>query len=82
MYNIYRFIRLFIFYWRDYPAQIEFMNAHPKLLKIAQDNGDYEKFYKTRPRFAWKLARIWWGHRDRGSRKCTGDCENCTAEHC
>ena len=80
--NLYRFVRQFLHYWHDYPYQLAFMNARPELLKQARDSGELEEWYGSRLRFAWKCARVWWGHRDKYSRICTGDCERCNAKHC
>lgn len=81
--NIYRFIRQYIHFWSLYPESLRFANEHhAATLILGRDNGEYDEWYGSRPRYAWKCARVWWNHRDRYSRICTGDCLNCSAKHC
>ena len=84
--NIYRFIQQFIKYWRDYPEIMEFIENHssPELIEQAKQNGEFD-IYSSRFRYAWRIARHWWGHRDFGGYRCKKnkyDCEHCSAKHC
>lgn len=87
MSNIIRFIQHFVMYWSQYPEYLWFKYQHlkPDYLKKLEE-ADAEMGIKphdsNRWEYAWNLSKIWWKHRDRYSRKCSGDCENCKCKHC
>lgn len=74
-----RFIRYFIAKLRDYDSYYYFAHVHTSPERLEEMGGDP---YRNRFDFAWQNAKIFWKHRDRYSRKCTGHCENCTLKHC
>ena len=87
MSNLYRFIRTFLMYWNDYPMYKAFCQTHiakeqMEEMKKADEMRGVESHDENRFDYAWHLSKIWWGHRDRYSKKCTGDCENCNLKHC
>ena len=80
---IWRMIRWFFYYLqRDYDDVMAFMEWKPKLKEQAVRSGEYAEWYSSRWRYAWKMTRVQWKHRDRYSRKCNLDCFNCKAKHC
>lgn len=57
----------------------------PKRIKILiEEYGEKEAEFlkKNRFQYAWKLACVAWGHRERYSKKRTGNCETCKLKHC
>ena len=74
-----RFICYFVRECCCYPCYCWFINEAYSKEKLEELGGNP---YRNRFDFAWQNAMIRWKHRDRYSRKCTGDCMNCTAKHC
>ena len=80
---LWRMIRWFFYYLlHDYDGVMAFMEWKPKLKEEAIKSGEYAEWYSSRWRYAWKMTRVQWKHRDRYSRKCNLDCFNCKAKHC
>lgn len=78
-----RMIRWFFYYLlHDYDSSMDFMEMYPNLKEEAIKSGEYAEWYSSRWRYAWKMTRVQWKHRDRYSRKCNLDCFNCKAKHC
>ncbi|GEM_PF-6239014 len=77
-----KFIRYFLMYWTDYPFFKAFWTPERIQHLVEQSAEDAKFLEKNRFQYAWELARIQWAHRDRYSRRCTGDCENCKLKHC
>ena len=75
-----RFWRYFWHEWREYPLFMWFCSTRQKQLEELKEQGEW--FPKNRFDYAWVNAKIRWKHRDRYSRKCTGDCEHCRLKHC
>lgn len=86
---MFKFIRYFIYGWRDYPVMMEWRND----LFTDKEIKDMEKEdakrgispVNTRFEYALMTARVHYSHRDRYGRKCRkfeGDCERCNAKHC
>ena len=80
---LWRMIRWFFYYLlHDYDDVMTFMEWKPNLKEQAVRSGEYAEWYSSRWRYAWKMTRVQWKHRDRYSRKCNLDCFNCKAKHC
>ena len=80
---LWRMIRWFFYYLlHDYDDVMTFMEWKPKLKEEAIKSGEYADWFSSRWRYAWKMTRVQWKHRDRYSRKCNLDCFNCKAKHC
>jgi hypothetical protein len=55
----------------------------PEMAKLKQELiAKGEKFPKNHFHYALEMAKIRYQHRDRFSRRCSGDCENCKLKHC
>ena len=66
-----------------YDSSMDFMEMYPKLKEEAIKSGEYAEWYGSRWRFAWKMIRVKWQHRDRlRCERFGGDCSNCKAKHC
>lgn len=75
-----RFIKYFMYHWRDYTFFRWFWSERQEQYNELIKNGEYH--YKNRFDFALRNALVEWKHRDRFSKRCTGDCENCKLKHC
>ena len=81
---LWRMIRWFFYYLlHDYVGVMAFMEWKPKLKEKAIKSGEYAEWYSSRWRYAWKMTRVQWKHRDRlRCERFGGDCSNCKAKHC
>lgn len=77
-----RMIRWFFYYLWDYDGMMDFMEHRPDVKEESIKCGEYADWFSSRWRYAWKMTRVQWKHRDRYSRKCNLDCFNCKAKHC
>lgn len=78
-----RMIRWFFYYLWDYDGMMDFMEWKPKLKEEAIKSGEYADWFSSRWRYAWKMTRVQWKHRDRlRCERFGGDCSNCKAKHC
>lgn len=73
------FIKCFLMMWANYPGYRWFCYKHLTAQQLKEIGGDP---YKNRFDYAWHNAKIQWNHRDRYSKKCTGECESCKLKHC
>ena len=86
---MYKFIRHFIAGWLNYPHLMAWTKRHftsEQRRKMEQSDRERGiKPYKNRFGYAYRLAKVYYAHRDRYGRKCrkyNGDCERCSAKHC
>lgn len=79
---LWRMIRWFFYYLWDYDGMMDFMEHRPDVKEESIKCGEYANWFSSRWRYAWKMTRVQWKHRDRYSRKCKRDCFNCNAKHC
>ena len=77
-----RMIRWFFYDLWDYDGMMDFMEHRPDVKEESIKCGEYADWFSSRWRYAWKMTRVQWKHRDRYSRKCNLDCFNCKAKHC
>ena len=75
-----RFAKYFVYHWREYTFFRWFWSERQEQYQELIDKGEYH--YKNRFDFAWRNAKVQWKHRDRYSKRCTGDCEHCKLQHC
>lgn len=72
------FIKYFMIEWRKFPSFKWFCESR----HLKWKGKDPKEQYRNRFDYAFRNAKIRYAHKDRYSKKCTGDCENCKLKHC
>ncbi len=73
--------RFFAYLTWYYDFNMELMEMYPETKKETIKSGEYADWYSSRWRFAWKMIRVEWKHRDRlRNVRFGGDCANCKAK--
>ena len=67
-------------YWKEYDSFLSYWSEHEDVLVELISDGEY--WYKNRFDYAWRNSMLWWRRRDRYSKNCNGDCDNCKSKNC